>query len=603
MLRGLLAGGVWGAVIAVVVLALTSQVADWRDLTPAITEDVASAEPGVGLPAAEADAPSAVPGSETRIVESPLPNVTPGDTEAVAAPSLETAPPASPEAPAAIAGRSAPAEDVDIAAAPAPDTGVSAPAPLAAAPAPALPRTVPQPEPLIRNRVSTGDTPVAPTAPPVTAAPDAPQDRSAPQLAQRSVQRPAPIPSGGTTPPSAESATAPAPEVPTLNAAPATDAPDEDTAIALAEATRPVAPAPAPSEPVRPEADQIAVADTTPAAPAMRVTQRETPRVTTIRVNQLPTIAVPAETPPAPAPADGTAAADPAPATEAEAQLAAVTPDPGTAETPPALPGQATGTSLPGQSVTGLPGDATATETAEGTRPAGFELDVLSDLALERNAADFTAEPDEPLVSVILVDTGAAQLDASQIEALPFPITMGVDAAAENARDLAQTYRGAGSEVALIPTLPIDGRAQDMAMALSFNIDVVPVAVAIMDATGSDFQTDRTATTEVVAAAASSGHGIVTHARGLNSSRTIAAQAGVPAGQVFRAIDPELTDARAIGRFLDQAAFRARRDGSVILVMPARQDMLSALLAWSFQPRSSTVTLAPLSAILRGSGA
>ncbi|MEL6517098.1 MAG: hypothetical protein AAFQ39_05230, partial [Pseudomonadota bacterium] len=73
MLRGLLAGGVWGAVIAVVVLALTSQVADWRDLTPAITEDVASAEPGVGLPAAEADAPSAVPGSETRIVESPLP--------------------------------------------------------------------------------------------------------------------------------------------------------------------------------------------------------------------------------------------------------------------------------------------------------------------------------------------------------------------------------------------------------------------------------------------------------------------------------------------------------------------------------------------------
>ena len=35
-------------------------------------------------------------------------------------------------------------------------------------------------------------------------------------------------------------------------------------------------------------------------------------------------------------------------------------------------------------------------------------------------------------------------------------------------------------------------------------------------------------------------------------------------------------------------------DGAVILVMPARQDMLSALVAWSFQPRSSTLPLAPL---------
>ncbi len=39
MLRGFIAGGLWGLVIGTAVLALTSQIADWRDLTPAVAED------------------------------------------------------------------------------------------------------------------------------------------------------------------------------------------------------------------------------------------------------------------------------------------------------------------------------------------------------------------------------------------------------------------------------------------------------------------------------------------------------------------------------------------------------------------------------------
>ena len=38
MLRGILAGGFWGGLIGIITLALTSQLADWRDLTPAVTE-------------------------------------------------------------------------------------------------------------------------------------------------------------------------------------------------------------------------------------------------------------------------------------------------------------------------------------------------------------------------------------------------------------------------------------------------------------------------------------------------------------------------------------------------------------------------------------
>ncbi|MEL6644591.1 MAG: divergent polysaccharide deacetylase family protein [Pseudomonadota bacterium] len=599
MLRGLLAGGVWGAVISVVILALTSQIADWRDLTPAITEDVASAEPGVISPNAPSDAPGTTPAADAPVAAAPDPSVSPADANAVASPALETSPPQTPASPGAIGQPAGPTTETDIATAPAPETSVAVAPETSVAAAPDLPRAVPQPEPLIRRPVETGSTPAAPPVPAVTDAPSAPRETQTPQLAQRSVQRPdaADTEVAALAEPDAP---APAPSLTGVADVPAPSPADDDAPVATRVVEAPAPAAPAPAQPLRPQIDSAAA----PAAPApqpARVVERERAQVTTIRVNRLPTIGGPiggGEAPATDAPTE--APADPGPT---PTELAALAPDPAQPQdTAPQLPGESA-TGLPGQSVAGLPGEG-APAPGEGTDPArqGFELDVLSDLALQRNAIPFDPPDGQPLVSIIFVDTGSGTIEPTQIEALPFPVTVGVDAAADAAADLAQGYRGAGSEVALIPTLPVDGAPQDMAQALSFNIDVVSVAVAIMDSTGTDFQTDRTATTEVVAAAAASGHGLVTYARGLNSSRNIAAQAGVPAGQVFRAIDPELTDPRTIGRFLDQAAFRARRDGSVIVSMPAREDMLNALVAWAFQPRSSTVTLAPLSAVLAGGG-
>lgn len=615
MLRGLLAGGVWGAVIAVVVLALTSQIADWRDLTPAVTEDIAAAEPGVTTPAAPTEAPGAAPAPETPVADATLPAVSPGDTDAVAAPSLATAPPETPAAPDTAVAQTAPSAESVVAEAPTPETVITATPLSPVAEAPALPRAVPQPEPLIRNDVATGNAPVPPAAPSTAPAPAAPADSNAPQLAQRSLQRPASLDTDVAALPEPEDA-APAPETGLVRQAEAPTANAGSAPVALADAgpRTPTAQAPlAPRgttpdravtadtrpAPVPVERAPVTTADTTPAQPA-RVTTPATSRVTTVRINRLPTIGGPVGGGEAPAASPETPS-EPAAGTEVAALSSDAAPQ---AETPaPSLPGTANENALPGQSVAGLPGESAAPDGTTPERPTEFEFESLSKVAIVRNAVDFNAPPDQPLLSVIMVDTGDGALDLDQIEQLPFRITVGVDAAADNANDLAQLYRSVGSEIALIPTLPIDGRAQDIAMALSFNIEVVPTAVAILDATGSDFQTDRMATTEVVAAAATSGLGVVTYSRGLNSSRNIAAQAGVPTGLVFRAVDPELTEAPAIGRALDQAAFRARRDGSVIVVMPARQDMLNALVSWSFETQSATVALAPLSAVLDGSGA
>ncbi|MEO8531630.1 MAG: divergent polysaccharide deacetylase family protein, partial [Deltaproteobacteria bacterium] len=58
-------------------------------------------------------------------------------------------------------------------------------------------------------------------------------------------------------------------------------------------------------------------------------------------------------------------------------------------------------------------------------------------------------------------------------------------------------------------------------------------------------------------------------------------------------------DDGAIKRALDQAAFKAGQEGSVIIFAPANQAVLTALREWQESARGKTVSLAPLSAVLR----
>jgi polysaccharide deacetylase 2 family uncharacterized protein YibQ len=88
--------------------------------------------------------------------------------------------------------------------------------------------------------------------------------------------------------------------------------------------------------------------------------------------------------------------------------------------------------------------------------------------------------------------------------------------------------------------------------------------------------------------------------QGLNTAQKLIAREGVPSASVFRDFDANGQDARAIRRFLDQAAFRAgQEEGGVIMVGRLRAETISALLLWGLQDRASSVALAPVSAVLR----
>ena len=73
----------------------------------------------------------------------------------------------------------------------------------------------------------------------------------------------------------------------------------------------------------------------------------------------------------------------------------------------------------------------------------------------------------------------------------------------------------------------------------------------------------------------------------------------MPAAAIFRDFDSKGQTSTVIRRFLDQAAFKAGIEGSVIMMGRMRPETISALLVWGLQDRASQVALAPVSAVLK----
>lgn len=218
--------------------------------------------------------------------------------------------------------------------------------------------------------------------------------------------------------------------------------------------------------------------------------------------------------------------------------------------------------------------------------------------ALERNAIDFVAPVGQPMMSFLLLDMGGDRAGLGDLDRLPFPITVAVDAAAPDAAEAIAFYRALGAETVLSVPLPEGATATDVAVTFEAYAPLLEPTVAVMIDKASGFQTLGEGAMQVASGLAASGHGLVSFPQGLNTGHKAAIKEGVEAGLVFRDLDGEGQAPVVIRRFLDNAAFRARDEKGVIVVARARPDTLQALLEWSLGNRAQTVTLAPLSAVL-----
>ncbi|NNL72498.1 MAG: hypothetical protein HKP29_03955 [Silicimonas sp.] len=222
---------------------------------------------------------------------------------------------------------------------------------------------------------------------------------------------------------------------------------------------------------------------------------------------------------------------------------------------------------------------------------------VAAGPAIRAFAMDYEGLTGNAVVSIVLMHEGAAALSAAELAAMPDTVAFAVDAGLPNAGAIASAYRQAGREVVLIPSLPAGASPQDVEVALGANLEQVPEAVAVMDVTGSSFQSDRDAVAQVVAVVSDTGHGIITFPRGLNTAHQQAERAGLPTGLIFRLLDEDGETNEQIRRTLDRAAFRARQSDAVILVGHTRAATLEVLRQWAADA-TGDVSVAPISVAL-----
>lgn len=295
-------------------------------------------------------------------------------------------------------------------------------------------------------------------------------------------------------------------------------------------------------------------------------------------------------------------AAEPAadPAAEASAQPA---PAPSEALLDPA-PEQSTGAKV---ATPPQPGDALQTPTISADpAPDATALDApslappLGAPPLQAFAAPFAGAGGKPLFAIVLLDTGAADIDRAVWASLPLPVSFAVDPESPTAAEAMALYRAAGKEVIILPTsLPAGAQASDVETSLAAYQAMLPESVAVMSDPVSGFQDDRELASLVVPAIGAQGRGVLLFDKGLNSAAQIAQRDGIPYAMISKMIDTGGESVTVMRRYLDRAVFKAAQDGATVVMGQTLPGTLSALTEWSLEGRAGDVTLAPISALMQ----
>ena len=242
-----------------------------------------------------------------------------------------------------------------------------------------------------------------------------------------------------------------------------------------------------------------------------------------------------------------------------------------------------------------------APETTPDLPEAGFTPSALpapnGPRPIEAFAAPFSAQEGQSYYAIILIDTGtkAGGLDQATIKTLNLPITIAIDPTRPNAAEDAAAYRAAGYEIAILASpLPQGATGQDVEITLEAWRQVLPEAVAVVEAPAPVFQSNRALSQAMTKALAREGLGLVTQNGGLNAAEQLAKSGNIPSARVWRVLDTGREKAPMIDRMLDRAAFEAEKSGAVVVMLSTWPESVAGLLHW--QPEAG-VMLAPFSAL------
>jgi len=229
------------------------------------------------------------------------------------------------------------------------------------------------------------------------------------------------------------------------------------------------------------------------------------------------------------------------------------------------------------------------TEVAPSDGPMNALVDYSAD------AGDIAGQS---LISVILIDDGTMPTALETLTGLPFPVTVALDPSVDDVEGLLETYRAAEFEVVVISKLPEGALPTDVEITFQSVFRSLPETIGLLDLGEGGLPSNRDAAVQAMDILSSEGRGYINLSQGFSAASRIAETAGVPVVEVYRDLDSDDQDARAVGRIIDQAAFRARQESGVVLLGHVRPETISALTVWGRESENDQLTITPVSAIL-----
>lgn len=212
------------------------------------------------------------------------------------------------------------------------------------------------------------------------------------------------------------------------------------------------------------------------------------------------------------------------------------------------------------------------------------------------NAQAFANPTGKPVMTIVLLDVADTEVDLEVLVSFPYPLSIAISTLDPEIGAKTKRYRDKGFEVLAIIDLPAQAAAADVEVAMQAHLAVSDGFVGVMEGLGDGLQGSKTVSDQVSRVLLDSGHGLLMMPNGFNTAQKLAAKDGVPSATVFRDFDSKGQTAVVMRRFLDQAAFKASQDASVVMIGRLRPDTVAALLLWGLQDRAETVALAPVSA-------
>lgn len=227
--------------------------------------------------------------------------------------------------------------------------------------------------------------------------------------------------------------------------------------------------------------------------------------------------------------------------------------------------------------------------------------------AFEAFAAEYEDSGERSLLAIILVDPGDEGMDRNFLRSLSFPVTFAIPANAPRAQFIEAEYRTKGFEVLMM--VPQDASATlsktTQPSALPSILEAfrrnVPGAIGFVDAPGGALHTNSRLLRALAGELSETGHALLTNKQRINTSDRVAQEAGIPFAKVLRPIDADGT-APSVRRALERAALTASKAGGAVIIGNSTTDTIKTLYEWLLSNSSRSITVAPVSAVIKRLG-